>query len=182
MDLQQDPTIVILPSSVQGSPRSMHQAYQDAMAIVRKFGKPDIFITMTCNPNWPEITSNLKLNQSAWERPDLCSRVFEAKLKSLSEEIYKNHVLGRVKGRVHVIEFQKRGLPHAHILLILHDEDKPRTTDAYDHLVSAEIPDIERQPLLHAIITSHNLHGPCGKIGEIEYPCPCIEPETKRKE
>lgn len=26
-----------------------------AMTLVQKFGKPDIFLTMTCNPNWPEI-------------------------------------------------------------------------------------------------------------------------------
>jgi hypothetical protein len=31
----------------------------DAMALVRKFGKPDIFLTMTCNPNWDEITIEL---------------------------------------------------------------------------------------------------------------------------
>ena len=42
-----------------GSPRSMMQAYQDAMAIVSLFGKPDLFITMTCNPLWSEISDNL---------------------------------------------------------------------------------------------------------------------------
>ncbi len=41
----------ILPSSFQGSPRVMQQNYQDAMALVRKCGKPDLFLTMTCNPN-----------------------------------------------------------------------------------------------------------------------------------
>ena len=45
----------VLPSSVTCSPRYMHQKYQDAMAIVRKFGKPDFFVTFTCNPNWKEI-------------------------------------------------------------------------------------------------------------------------------
>ena len=46
---------VILPSTFIGSPRHMQQLYQDAMSIVRRFGKPDLFITFTCNPNWPEI-------------------------------------------------------------------------------------------------------------------------------
>ncbi|KAL6742312.1 hypothetical protein Aduo_015474 [Ancylostoma duodenale] len=41
---------VILPSSFQGSPRAMHQSYQDAMAIVARYGKPDYFLTFTCNP------------------------------------------------------------------------------------------------------------------------------------
>ena len=46
---------VVLPSSFQGGPRHMQQAYFDAMAIVRELGKPDLFITMTCNPKWSEV-------------------------------------------------------------------------------------------------------------------------------
>jgi hypothetical protein len=44
--------MVVLPGSFAGSPRHMNQLYQDSMALVRKFGKLDLFITMTCNPNW----------------------------------------------------------------------------------------------------------------------------------
>jgi hypothetical protein len=43
--------MVVLPASFANSPRHMNQLYQDSMAFVRKFGKPDLFITMTCNPN-----------------------------------------------------------------------------------------------------------------------------------
>ena len=50
---------VILPATHNGSPRHMHQLYQDAMAIVRAHGKPTLFITVTTNPKWPEITDNL---------------------------------------------------------------------------------------------------------------------------
>ena len=46
---------IILPSSFTGSPRYMVQNYQDAMAICRSAGYPDLFITFTCNPKWPEI-------------------------------------------------------------------------------------------------------------------------------
>jgi len=48
--------VVILPSTFQGSPHSLQQNYQDAMAIIAKFGKPDLFLTFTCNPKWREIT------------------------------------------------------------------------------------------------------------------------------
>lgn len=51
-----------------------------------------------------------------------------------------------MQAHVHVVEFQKRGLPHAHILLILESEDKPRTTDDYDSIVQAEIPDADCFP------------------------------------
>jgi hypothetical protein len=53
------------------------------MALVRKFGKPDLFITMTCNPNWPEILHELRLREEASGRPDLTSRVFNMKLNAL---------------------------------------------------------------------------------------------------
>ena len=43
---------VILPGSYIGSPRWMTNLYQDAMAISRTFGRPDLFVTFTCNPHW----------------------------------------------------------------------------------------------------------------------------------
>ncbi|SGZ18802.1 BQ5605_C020g09205 [Microbotryum silenes-dioicae] len=124
---------VILPSSYPRSPRNMVQLYQDAMAIVRAFGAPDLFITMTCNPAWPEIVNALLPGQTASNRPDIVARVFQGKLTAWLHDIYEDHgrpgVFGRVVARVHVIEFQKRGLPHAHILLILHPDDKPKTNE-----------------------------------------------------
>ncbi|CAL4067133.1 unnamed protein product, partial [Meganyctiphanes norvegica] len=46
--------LVILPSSFTGGPRYMHQRVQDAMTYVRHYGRPDLFITFTCNPKWQE--------------------------------------------------------------------------------------------------------------------------------
>ena len=77
----------------------------DAMALVRKYGKLDIFLTMTCNPNWDEITQNLYPGQSAQDRPDLVMRVFRAKLEELMHLLFKKHILGKVKAHVYVVEF-----------------------------------------------------------------------------
>ena len=41
--------IVILPSSFEGSQRNFYQKFQDAMTIVTRYGKPDIFLTITQN-------------------------------------------------------------------------------------------------------------------------------------
>jgi hypothetical protein len=90
----------------------MYQLYHDAMAIVRTRGKPDLFITMTCNPKWPEVTEALLPGQNEQERPDLLARVFKLKLDELLHDLYKSHVFGHVLSHVHVVEFQKRGLPH----------------------------------------------------------------------
>ncbi|KAF8798909.1 hypothetical protein BYT27DRAFT_7055539, partial [Phlegmacium glaucopus] len=68
---------IILPSSYIGGPREMHQRYLDGMAIARHFKKIDIFLTMTANPNWQEVTHALLPGQTVIDRPDLVSRVFQ---------------------------------------------------------------------------------------------------------
>jgi hypothetical protein len=49
----------VLSPTFIGGPRDMRRRYMDAMALVRKYGKPYIFLTMTCNPNWDEIKNEL---------------------------------------------------------------------------------------------------------------------------
>ncbi|XP_028097227.1 uncharacterized protein LOC114297068 [Camellia sinensis] len=132
---------VILPPSFISNPRDLRRRYVDAMALVQRFGKPDIFLTMTCNPTWPEIKAELGPNEEAQNRPDLTSRVFRAKMEQLKDDIIKHQIFGKVIAYVYVIEFQKRGLPHMHLLLILAPGQKPLSPDTYDSIVSAELPD-----------------------------------------
>jgi hypothetical protein len=54
----------VLLTSFIGGPRDMKRWYMDAMALVQKFGKPDIFLTMTCNPNLDEIRRELLPGQT----------------------------------------------------------------------------------------------------------------------
>ena len=96
----------------------MQHNYQDAMAIVNKFGKPDLFITFTCNPKWPEITESLPKNTTYQNAPLLVVRVFHLKLLQFIDDIFKDNAFGRPVAYVYVIEFQKRGLPHAHLLVV----------------------------------------------------------------
>lgn len=59
--------IFVLASTFIGSPRHMQLLYQDTMAIVRKYGRPDHFATMTCNLGWPEMKRALNnLNTLKW--------------------------------------------------------------------------------------------------------------------
>ena len=55
----------VLPGTHPGSDRDMKRRHMDAMAIVHKYGKPDIFLTMTCNPKWEEISNELFPGQTA---------------------------------------------------------------------------------------------------------------------
>ena len=86
---------VILPSTFIGSPRHMQQCYQDAMAIINNKGKPDIFLTMTCNPKWPEIQENLLPGQQPCDRPDIVARVFHLKKDRLLDMIIKKKIFRR---------------------------------------------------------------------------------------
>ena len=71
---------------------------------------------------------------------------------------------------MYTIEFQKRGLPHAHILIFLHPSSKYPTSDVIDKIISAEIPDPKKHFELYNLVKSHMLHGPCGKA-RLTSPC-----------
>jgi hypothetical protein len=127
---------ILCKSFIRGL-RDRQKCYMDAMALVRKYGKPHIFLTMTYNPNRDEITQNLYPGQSTHNRPDLVVRVFRAKLEELNNLLFKKHILGKVKARVYVMEFQKRGLPHAHLLLIMEQRYKLTFPEQYDRHICA---------------------------------------------
>ncbi|XP_072087417.1 uncharacterized protein [Arachis hypogaea] len=114
----------ILPSLFVGSRRDMTQRYDDGMIIVLKEGKSDIFLTMTCNPSWSEIASELSPTQTPQDRSDLTTKIFRAKFEQLKEDVITKGVLGKVKSYIYITEFEKRGLPHVHMLLILENNDK----------------------------------------------------------
>jgi hypothetical protein len=74
---------------------------------------------MTCNPYREEITSNLEPGQEPQDKPELVARAYRAKLRDLKDLLIKRKYFGDVAMYVHVTEFQKRGLPHEHFLLIM---------------------------------------------------------------
>lgn len=71
-------------------------------------------------------------------------------------------MLGNTAAISWTIEFQKRGLPHAHILVIVEPGSRPATAKDIDLVVRADIPDPAAEPLLHDVVTRNMLHGPCG--------------------
>ena len=162
---------VVLPASHKGSWRNMYGRYCDAMALVRRYGKPSFFITFTCNPEWPEIRAALLPGQEPKDRPDLVARVFNLKLQELMNDLTKEEVLGRVLAHTYVIEYQKRGLPHAHILLLMAPGDVPTTSEQIDASVTAELPDASTHPSLHKTVIKSMIHGPCGALNPS---CPCM--------
>lgn len=94
-------------------------------------------------------------------RPDIEARVFKAKLNDLIKDLTVNQIFGVPIAYVHVIEFQKRGHQHAHILLTLRDEDKPKTAEIVDQIIKADIPDSKKYPKLYDIVSRFMIYGPC---------------------
>ena len=160
-DLSDTGKPVILPSSFTGGPRWYRENFRDAMAPVREYGPPDYFITMTCNPDWDDIKRQLKPGQTKWDRDDIMERVFEMKWKQLLRDVTEKELFGKVAAHMSVQEWQKRTTPHRHLLLIMHEDYKPRTAADIDKFVSAEIPPQDLDPELYKIIVQFNIHSPC---------------------
>jgi hypothetical protein len=161
--------LVILPSSFTGGPRYMHERTQDAMTFVRNFGRPDLFITFTCNPKWPDIQQNLMDGQTAADRHDLVARVFKLKADKLMDLVRKGQIFGEVRCHMLTFEWQKRGLPHVHILLWLRNKIHANMIDS---LISAELPNPQEDPGLFEIVKSQMMHGPCGRANPNS---PCMQ-------
>uniref|UniRef100_A0A0R0JCK1 ATP-dependent DNA helicase n=1 Tax=Glycine max TaxID=3847 RepID=A0A0R0JCK1_SOYBN len=139
---------VILPSTFVGSPCYMDQLYFDGMTICSHVDFPNLFITLTCNPNWPEIRRVLApLNLKATDRPDLISRVFRLKYEQMLFDLTKKHLLGKVV-----------------------TYNKYPSSDDIDQIISAEIPSHENDPELYTLVQNYMIHGLCG-ILQSKSPC-----------
>ena len=178
--------ISYLPPSFVGGPSDNYAKYQDAMTGVLYHGAPSLFATMTANPRWPEVLRSLAYGQSQNERYDVIARVFRAKLDELLKDLEAK--LGKQICRVYVIEFQKRGLPHAHIVVILNPVDRPRGAQDIDAMSSAEIPPLpaaddtseaaRAQRKLRDLVLEHMVHNDCS--GTRGCTCPCWDATKKR--
>ena len=165
-DLEDVGTKVTMTKSIPGTPKWLHDRYEAVCALYCYFGKPSIFLTFTANPHWDEIKDCAMMGnvskQNPKFRPDMVCRVFEAKRAMVENDVFKNGIFGQCLGFCYVIEFQKRGLPHCHMLIWLKEEDHLDTPEKIDACISAEIPP-ESNPELRQKVLSLHLHNPCGE-------------------
>ncbi|KZS04859.1 ATP-dependent Helicase-like protein [Daphnia magna] len=108
----------------------------------------------------PRCSGHLpKIRQTAPDRPDTVARVFQQKKIELVNDIEKRQVLGFATARIHVIEFQKLGLPHCHMLIWIDERDAPATAENVDATICAAIPDRTTHPRLYKSVITHMIHG-----------------------
>jgi hypothetical protein len=160
-DMSEASIPMILPSSFVGSSKWYHMLYLDAMALPRRYHKPDLFITITCNPKWPEITAAIPIGSNWRFHPDIVARVFFLKFVEMMKDITERRIFGKVLAYVWRVEWQARGLPHVHLLLIL--ETAICSEHQVDAIVSAEVPDPILQPQLYQLVQEFMLHTPCDR-------------------
>jgi hypothetical protein len=158
--------------------------YLDAVALPRRFGKPDLFITVTANPQWAEIQTAIPAGSHWSHHPDIVARVFDLKLRAMIDLIINKKLFGEVRvelcmanvissmmqvlAYVFRIEWQARGMPHAHCLFIL--KEKLLAARHIDAVVWAEIPCPRKYPILHAIVCKRMIHDPC----DVDLDKPCL--------
>ncbi|WVZ69470.1 hypothetical protein U9M48_018246, partial [Paspalum notatum var. saurae] len=153
-----------LPASHIGGKRYMQQNYHDCLVICCTYGPPHKFTTFTCNPKWPEIAEAIRCEpgQKPSDRADMVVRVFHMKLEEYLTDIKEGRVFGPVRAVAHTNEFQKRGLPHSHILVWQSDTGREQTAEDVDKYISAELPDPKVDPLAFSLVQEFMIHGPCG--------------------
>ncbi|KAL8470655.1 hypothetical protein ACS0TY_033278 [Phlomoides rotata] len=93
--------------------------------------------------------------------------VFKMKLDRLIKDFKDKKIFGKVDAK-----FQKRGLPHAHILLFLSCENKIPNPDDVDRIIFTEIPNKDTHSKLHDLASNYMINGPCGVLN---YRSACME-------
>ncbi|XP_022019297.1 uncharacterized protein LOC110919334 [Helianthus annuus] len=170
---------IVLPSSFTGGPRYMYKHYQDAFAICRVHDNPQYFITFTCSVKWQEIKRYLNNVGCAnsQDRLDIIARVFQMKVEALAKFLKTHKTFEKVLifttslfPDLYTIKFQKRGLPHCHMLLWVTPECKIQNAEDVDNFISAEIPNPSTDPVLYRIVTESIMHGPC-ELPRMNAPC-----------
>ena len=110
--------LLLIGKSMPGCLQQMKSLSRNMLETVSQRGAPHVFITLTTDTEWPEIQEMLLPGQTAFDRPDIVCRVFHERKEAVLHNIRKGKYFdAEVDYEVHVIEYQDRGLPHAHIVM-----------------------------------------------------------------
>lgn len=85
---------VVLPSSFVDGFRYMFNNCHDAMTICNRFGYPDLFLTITCNPKWPKIERYVdSKGLNTFDHPNILCRLFHIKLQKIIRTLKRGNFL-----------------------------------------------------------------------------------------
>ncbi|GJY19919.1 hypothetical protein Tco_0392485 [Tanacetum coccineum] len=139
---------------LKGSDRGACKPLGDVMVMLERYKWICVFYTYHAYTTVEEQRMKWTSNNQDTLRVDLYHNLCDAVTRG------NTNAAGLV---VYVIEFQKRGLPHAHILLWLEEHSKYKTPSEIDDIISAELPSPIDNPAGYKLATEYMLHGPCRK-------------------
>jgi len=95
-----------------------HVCLGKELVLVSEFGCLHVFITLTCNPKWPEIISQLLDGQTAFDCPDVTAAVIKSRIDQMKMNIQNGKYFDGHEPTYlfHVILYQYCSLPHAHLV------------------------------------------------------------------
>uniref|UniRef100_A0A0K0EFM1 ATP-dependent DNA helicase n=1 Tax=Strongyloides stercoralis TaxID=6248 RepID=A0A0K0EFM1_STRER len=137
--------------------------YHNSLCVQKYYGLPDLLITFTCNPYWPEIVESIGSGFKPMDRLDIICRVFYLKFKELLT-LLKNGLFGPNIYLFYCIEIEKNGLPHGHIIIKLKNFKKE--PNFIDKIITAEIPGEKKDKQLYNLVIEHMLHNRCDELKE----------------
>lgn len=125
-------SMFIAPPTFLGSNRHMEKGFRQLNAMIRKFGKPQWFLTVTSNPRWVQLIECLKAGENTYDdASDLLMRVWMDVKDEIIKDIKERGVFGKVVAIFYSIEYQKRGGPHIHMIIWTEDDLTPALVDEY---------------------------------------------------
>ena len=84
---------------------------------------------VTCNQGHRDIKASILPGQYPDERADFVNRYFAKQIDTLVQYMRDGKVFGELCAYCYVVEYQKRGNPHVHMLIRL--KDAPRSPEQY---------------------------------------------------
>uniref|UniRef100_A0A0G4F472 Helitron helicase-like domain-containing protein n=1 Tax=Chromera velia CCMP2878 TaxID=1169474 RepID=A0A0G4F472_9ALVE len=170
-------------SRLSNRPDLRHTILQQIQADIQAVSPFVAAFRQAADPNTPQYGVMLSVTDGLDRRRYNLPRSSE-RARCLIHDLTVKNGLGKAgsrnaaKGWLWVIEWQKRGLPHLHLLLWLHDRDIPRKAHDFNELICAEIPDPETEKAVHDLVVNHMIHGPCGDLAACaatSYKPPCFD-------
>lgn len=97
----------------------MRRLIRNIMKTSNKIGHPYFFLTVKCNPNWPEIRRARVGGKIPQRGLDHAVKVFMMRVQAMTLYIIDERMVDNVSVHISVAEFQMRCLPHTYRILFL---------------------------------------------------------------
>ena len=152
-----------LAESMHGSRRYLKKKAMNGLAVAAEYGKSTVFLTVTTNLNWKELRDALPPGQTAYDNPLITNRIFKKKLDALIFNLRHGKYFGgrETEYDIRSIEYQHRGLPHAHLVIRLKNAEFDSAADEIafiDAHFSTQLVDATVDPEGHKLVRKFMVH------------------------